>query len=62
MKSQLLNLIPAFEFWVSGPAIIAAATFLFATGIGVVGVKAIEGRGLYKAALFVLAFLTAASW
>jgi len=58
----MLGQIPALEFWVSGLAIIAAATFLFATGLWVVGLKAIEGGGLYKAALFALAFLAAAQW
>jgi hypothetical protein len=58
----MLRQIPPFEFWISGPAIIAAVTFLYATGLGAVGMKAIDVPRLYKAALFVLPFLTLAQW
>jgi hypothetical protein len=58
----MLSQIPAFEFWISGPAILAAATFVFATWLGLIGVKGIEGRGIYKVGLFALVFLTLAQW
>lgn len=54
--------VPAFAYWLTGAALYPAVAFLFASVIGVLGLKNIISRSIFWAGVSLALLLTGAAW
>jgi len=59
---QIFEYLPAFEFWVTAQTFIGGVTFLFATGLAIIGLRNVAGKSVLKASVWALVFLTGTQW